>query len=132
MKCLVSKLSYPDCKSESDIVFDIISAIRQSGLDARCEVRAPGHGPTDRMDIVIFDNERLVLRIVEVKKFRLAAKSMMKGGKIVKKTSLKKVMSQCERYLKFGPVDIVMGTKAARRYIEQKMYLDDEIGIRMV
>lgn len=141
----IALLVYPGTTaSESEIVFFIATAIKSHNLDCRLEVssrggkkaarqlglNAPLKPSENRLDIVIFNEDKTVRRIIEVKKYRLTSRRTVKGGKQKRANTPSKVKNQLKRYLQFGPVDLVCGMKAARKYVENTEFLSESQGIR--
>lgn len=106
-------IRYPGVASEFEIQAYLYHELRELGYDVRGEVLSEA----GRLDLVVYDADRMPIRIIEVKKHRCETVKRFRGkGKTTGKAQHR---AQVKRYCELGlPVDVVASLKLAKTYVE--------------
>jgi len=130
------KIIYPHKPSEFECQAYLWYQLRLLGFDARGEVRTSGC--RSFLDIVVFDDSQIPVRIIENKK-SLVPKRIGQGHGTKRRANKakRKRHEQLDKYRKLGvPIDLVIGLREANKYIENtrlndslpELWLIDEAG----
>lgn len=119
-----SYIKYPGAASHAEIQAFLWAELCKVGLDAHLEVKV--HFPGRKwgaVDLVVFDQDKLPIFGIEIKKHTRKAVWIQAGGKTRKIHPQYDVRRQVARYEETGlPIDVIFGMKDARAYISNQTF----------
>jgi len=107
-------IDYPTTATEFEIQAYIYHELKRLGYDVRGEV---GQGDS-RFDLVVFDADKLPIRVIEVKKYRPFYSKMPRASIRMESRDRDSNRLQLRKYDRFGiRVDVIAGMPNAEKYI---------------